>query len=127
VRWAPYHCFSAYLLILAGILFILELITPTFGGLTLAGIIALTLGSILFFFVVGRLGLKAQKRKKMLGIEELVGEEAEAISDFQGGKGKVFLHGEIWNAEGEEEIKKGDKVKVISAKGLTLKVEKLKQ
>jgi len=140
------------LLILAGILFILELITPTFGGLTLAGIIALTLGSIiltdpdspygdipmsviitmtvasaLFFFVVGRLGLKAQKRKKMLGIEELVGEEAEAISDFQGGKGKVFLHGEIWNAEGEEEIKKGDKVKVISAKGLTLKVEKLKQ
>ncbi len=140
------------LIILAGILFILELITPTFGGLTLAGIIALTLGSIiltdpdspygdipmsviitmtvasaLFFLVVGRLGLKAQKRKKMLGIEELVGEEAEAISDFKGGKGKVFLHGEIWNAESGDEIKKGDKVKVISAKGLILKVERLKE
>ncbi len=137
------------LIILAVILFVLELVTPTFGGLTLAGIISLTLGSIiltdpespygdiplsvivtmaissaLFFIVVGKLGLKAQKRKKMLGIEELVNEEAEAIMDFEGGKGKVFLHGEIWNAESEDEIKKGDKVIVISAKGLTLHVKK---
>ncbi len=137
------------LIILAIILFVLELVTPTFGGLTLAGIISLTLGSIiitdpespygdiplsvivtvaissaLFFIVVGKLGLKAQKRKKMLGIEELVNEEAEAITDFGGGRGKVFLHGEIWNAEGEDNIKRGDKVIVTSAKGLTLHVKK---
>ncbi len=137
------------LIILAVILFVLELVTPTFGGLTLAGIISLTLGSIiltdpespygdiplsvivtmalssaLFFIVVGKLGLKAQKRKKMLGTEELVNEEAEAIVDFENGKGKVFLHGEIWNAESEDEIRKGDKVTVVSAKGLTLIVKK---
>ncbi|MGC8853062.1 MAG: NfeD family protein, partial [Hydrogenobacter sp.] len=68
--------------------------------------------------------LKAQKRKKMLGTEELIGEEGEAMTDFINGKGKVFVHGEIWNAVSDEEIKKGDTVEIKKVKGLTLKVKK---
>jgi Membrane-bound serine protease (ClpP class) len=140
------------LLILAGILLLaLELITPTFGGLAIAGAIALAVGSLVlispdspygdipisviatmvlttvfFFLVAGRLGLKAQKRKKMTGYEELIEEEGTALTDFEKGKGKVFIKGEIWNAVSEDEIKKDDTVIVEQVKGLTLYVRKAK-
>ena len=140
------------LLILAGILLLaLELVTPTFGGLAIAGAIALAIGSLVlispdspygdipmsiiatmvlttvfFFLVAGRLGLKAQKRKKMTGYEELIGEEGTALTDFERGKGKVFIKGEIWNAVSEDEIKKDDTVIVEQVKGLTLYVKKAK-
>jgi membrane-bound serine protease (ClpP class) len=140
------------LLILAGILLLaLELITPTFGGLAIAGAIALAIGSLVlispdspygdipisviatmvlttvfFFLVAGRLGLKAQKKKKMTGYEELIGEEGTALTDFEKGKGKVFIKGEIWNAVSEDNIKKDDTVIVEQVKGLTLYVRKAK-
>jgi Membrane-bound serine protease (ClpP class) len=140
------------LLILAGILlFALELVTPTFGGLAIAGTIALAIGSLVlispdspygdipisviatmvlttffFFLVAGRLGLKAQKRKKMTGYEEMIGEEGVAMMDFEKGKGKVFIKGEIWNAVSEDDIKKDDTVIVERVKGLTLYVKKAK-
>ena len=140
------------LLILAGILlFALELVTPTFGGLAIAGTIALAIGSLVlispdspygdipisviatmvlttvfFFLVAGRLALKAQKRKKMTGYEELIGEEGVAMVDFEKGKGKVFIKGEIWNAVSEDDIKKDDTVIVEQVKGLTLYVKKAK-
>jgi membrane-bound serine protease (ClpP class) len=140
------------LLILAGILLLaLELVTPTFGGLAIAGAIALAIGSLVlispdspygdipisviatmvlttvfFFLVAGRLGLKAQKRKKMTGYEELLGEEGTALTDFEKGKGKVFIKGEIWNAVSEDDIKKDDTVIVEQVKGLTLYVKKAK-
>jgi membrane-bound serine protease (ClpP class) len=140
------------LLILAGILLLaLELVTPTFGGLAIAGAIALAVGSLVlispdspygdipisiiatmvlttvfFFLVAGRLGLKAQKRKKMTGYEELIGEEGIAMTNFEKGKGKVFIKGEIWNAVSEEDIKKDDPVIVEQVKGLTLYVKKAK-
>jgi len=140
------------LLILAGILLLaLELVTPTFGGLAIAGTIALAIGSLVlispdspygdipisviatmvlttffFFLVAGRLGLKAQKRKKMTGYEELIGEEGVAMMDFEKGKGKVFIKGEIWNAVSEDDIKKDDTVIVEQVKGLTLYVKKAK-
>ncbi len=125
------------------------MVTPSLGGLAIAGGIALALGSFIlispespygnipisvittmviltvaFFLFAGRLGFKAQKRKKMLGTEELIGEVGEAITDFAKGKGKVFVHGEIWNAVSEEDIKKGDAVLIEEVKGLTLKVRK---
>ena len=138
------------LIFLGVLLFVLELITPTFGALAVGGIISLALGSLflidpespygelpksiivsvvlasaLFFMVAGRLGLKAQKRKKLTGAEGMIGEEGEAITNFKRGRGKVLVHGEIWDAFSEEEIRKGDEVKVIDVKGLKLKVRKL--
>ncbi|AAC07639.1 NfeD family protein [Aquifex aeolicus] len=140
----------ALLLIVLGILFfVLELLTPTFGALALGGAISILLGSLflveegspygeipkqliisvsifsaIFFLGVGYLGLKAQKRKKLTGIEGMIGEEGEAIVDFKNGRGKVFVHGEIWDAVSEDDIKKGDTVKVVGAKGLKLIVKK---
>jgi len=141
----------ALLLIVLGILFfVLELLTPTFGALALGGTISVLLGSLflveegspygeipkqlivsvsifsaLFFLGVGYLGLKAQRRKKLTGIEGMIGEEGEALTDFKEGKGKVLVHGEIWDAISEDDIKKGDTVKVVGVKGLKLIVKRV--
>lgn len=137
------------LIVLGILLFVLELITPTFGALAVGGVVSLALGSLfliepespygeipktviatvvlasaVFFLVAGRLGLRAQKRKKLTGAEGMVGEEGEAIEDFVDGRGKVIVHGEIWNAIGNDDISKGDTVKVVGLKGLKLIVEK---
>ncbi len=138
------------LLIILGIfLFVLELITPTFGALAVGGVISLALGSLflinpespygelpksiiatvvlasaLFFLFVGKLGLKAQRRKKLTGAEGMIGEVGEALTNFKRGRGKVLVHGEIWDAFSEEEIRKGDSVTVTEVKGLKLKVRR---
>jgi len=54
----------------------------------------------------------------------MVGETGVAIRDFKAG-GKVFVHGEIWNAVSEDEIKRDDRVTVTGSKGMTLFVRKL--
>jgi len=138
------------LLILLGILLlVLELITPTFGALAVGGTISLALGSLFlvdpnspygelpktviatvvltsaaFFLVVGRFGLKAQLRKKLTGAEGMVGKIGEAMTDFKDGKGKVFVHGEIWDAFSDERIRKGDTVEVVEVIDLKLRVRK---
>lgn len=139
------------LLIILGVMFfILELLTPSFGALAVGGTLSLILGSLMlieegspygdlskklilsvslfstvFFLAVGYLGMEAQRKKKLTGAEGMIGEEGEVLTDFKEGKGKVFVHGEIWNAESKEELKKGDRIKVVGVKGLTLIVEKV--
>ncbi len=138
------------LIVLGILLFVLELITPTFGALAVGGMVSLALGSLflidtsspygdipksiiasavfataLFFLIAGRFGLKAQKKKKMTGMEGMIGEVGTVITDFKKGKGKVRVHGEIWNAVSKEDLKKGDEVKVVAVEGLRITVEKL--
>ena len=138
------------LIILGVLLFVLELVTPTFGALAVGGVVSLALGSLFlidpespygelpktvivtvvlasaaFFLLAGRLGLKAQKRKKLTGAEGMVGERGEAITDFRKGRGKVMVHGEIWNAFSDEDIKKGESVEVVEIDGLRLRVRRV--
>ena len=138
------------LIILGVLLFVLELITPTFGALAVGGVISLALGSLFlidpespygelpktvivtvvlasaaFFLIAGRFGLKAQRRKKLTGAEGMLGERGEAITDFRKGRGKVLVHGEIWNAVSDEDVRKGDTVEVVEVIGLKLRVRKV--
>ena len=40
-------------------------------------------------------------------------------------RGKVFVHGELWNAEADQEIAKGEEVQVVEVlKNLKIKVTK---
>ena len=138
------------LIILGIVLFALEIITPTFGGLALGGVIALVLGSMIlispdspygdislqviipialfsaaFFLTIAYLGAKAQFRKPITGKEGMIGETGIAKTHIDKKGGKVFIHGEIWDAYSDEEIKKGEEVEVIDVKGLKLKVKKV--
>jgi membrane-bound serine protease (ClpP class) len=55
-----------------------------------------------------------------------VGEAGEALEDLAP-EGKIFVHGEIWNARSSQSIRKGDPVRVTAAEGLMLSVEKEEQ
>ena len=80
-----------------------------------------------FLFLVGA-GIKVQRKKPTTGKEGLVGEVGIAQSDIMGSagspeEGKVFVHGELWDAHSSDEIKSGSEVIVTGVEGLKLQVK----
>lgn len=145
----PINYAGVALIILAAILFILELQITSHGLLTIGGIISFILGSIilfesdvpylrtsmsliaiaaivtgLFFLLIVGLGIRAQFKRPKTGTEGLVG--VPGIAKTQVKKtGTVLVHGELWNAESDEVIKAGTKIVVTEVKeGMLLKVKK---
>ncbi|MBI4487698.1 MAG: nodulation protein NfeD [Deltaproteobacteria bacterium] len=142
--------YTGLLLILLGIaLLVGEAFLPSFGVLGIGGAISLALGSLLLFdtqssdlavdrsivftavgtlsafiLLVGYLVFKSQKKKPTLGLEGLVGEIGDVRVKLSP-TGKIFVHGEYWNAEGEGEIAVGEKVRVVGFEGMCLKVKRL--
>jgi membrane-bound serine protease (ClpP class) len=140
--------YAGLLLILLGIvLFIIEINVPSFGMLTLGGIISVALGSLmlvktgvpymrisyfviapmvavtaLFFGLVVGLAWKAHRHQPMTGIEGLAGTVGTATTDISP-EGQVLLHGELWEANSAEKISKGDEVEVTGVEGLKLAVK----
>lgn len=138
------------LILFAIILFILEVKVTSYGILTIGGIVAMFLGSLMLFeespgfpiridwrvavavatatgiFVVFALGMAVKTRltQPTTGLEGLVGEKGEAITPIAP-SGKIRIHGEIWSATSTMDIQQGDPVKVVSAKGLELVVKKI--
>lgn len=84
-----------------------------------------TVGSILFLIVI-HLVLRARKKPVVFGREEMVGSLGEAIETFEQ-RGRIRFEGEIWNAESNETVHNGDKVRVKEINGLTLHVEPAKE
>lgn len=106
---------------LSFLLFILDVMAPTHGALTVGGIVTFIMGSIVLFsgtgvaipwgtiialtvitvaffgFVVAK-ALGAQRRRPSSGAESLVGQPAIARSELNP-TGKVLVQGELWDAE----------------------------
>ncbi len=145
----PVNYAGVLLIILAVILFLMEIYITSYGLLTLGGIISLALGSLmlfespvpylrvslsvllptlifisLFFVVAIWLAVKARLSKPISGMEGLIGEEGVAETDLLP-EGKVFIHGEIWDGVAEGSVKKGERVRVKAVRGLKLIVEKV--
>ena len=141
--------YAGFLLIaLAVILFILEIKIASHGALTIGGIISMVLGSLmlfrssadpylriswsviflmvgvsaLFFGTVVTLAVRSQLRKPATGSEGLIGEIGVAMGNFTG-KGKIFVVGELWDAECSVPLRKGDRVTVVQRKEMTLIVK----
>lgn len=88
-------------------------------------IIPVALGISLIFIFLIVLAIRAHISKIFTGKEGLVGEIGVAQTDISP-EGKVFVHGEIWDAETTGKINKGTKVKVIEVlKNLRLRVTKI--
>jgi membrane-bound serine protease (ClpP class) len=144
----PVNYAGLLLIILAIILFILEITIISHGVLTIGGVIAMIIGSLmlfesplpffrlslkvilpavilttLFFSLTIGLAVKAHRRKPQTGIEELIGLEGAAKTDVHK-EGFVFVHGEIWSAWSDEPIKAGEKVIIDKVENLKLKVHK---
>ena len=66
----------------------------------------------------------AMKRKTETGQEGLAGKIGVAKTEITNTAGRVFVHGEWWNAVSDEDIPEGSKVKIESIKNFILKVKK---
>lgn len=147
----PVNYAGVALIILSAILFILEIYVTSQGLLTIGGIIALVMGSLILFesdvpflrvswevimivaIIIGGffifllfMGVRAQFKKKVSGREGLVGEIGVAKTDIKPSGGTVLVHGEYWNAVSDVPIKKNQKVRVIRIEKMVLHVELLK-
>lgn len=85
-------------------------------------ITAVTISSLFFLFVIG-MGLKAQRAKPAIGLEAMIGEIGQSLSELNPG-GTVRMHGEIWKAISKAGlIAEGRKVVVTGFLNFTLQVE----
>ncbi len=139
---------AALLMILAAfILFALEAKFATHGILGIGGIVMLTLGALLLvdapipemrvrlltalavsipvglitIFLMG-IALKARRNKVVTGSQGMIGEVGVAQTALAP-RGKVFVHGELWDAVATANVAPGESVVVRRVDGLQLQVE----
>ncbi|GAB3342776.1 nodulation protein NfeD [Chromohalobacter beijerinckii] len=89
-------------------------------ALPLVGGVALVAAGFLLWVVTRFLGIR--QRRPQGGQEEMIGQEATVLADFQG-QGKVMVHGERWQARCASPVARGQRVRIVSNEGLTLIVE----
>lgn len=144
----PFSYAGLFLIFLGIALLIGEAFIPSFGVLGIGGVISLAIGSFLLFdtqtgdlgvdrsiiftavatlasfvFAISYLVYRSQKSKPTLGIEGMLGQIADVKAKINPA-GKVFVRGEYWNAEAEDEIDVGEKVEIVGYEGLNLKVRR---
>jgi membrane-bound serine protease (ClpP class) len=143
----PINYAGVALILLGIILFIAEINVPSFGLLTLGGIISISLGSLMlvkssvpymrisyvviiptvlitavFFALVVGMAWKAHRHRPMTGLEGLRGTIGVARTEISP-SGQILLHGELWEADSTEPIHRGEEVEVIGVDGLTLHIK----
>src|SRR5262245_7825134 len=144
----PVNYAGLALIVLAIILFIAEIKVTSYGALTIGGIIAMILGSLMLFdappplpglslwvvvpatllvaaffvFLVGA-ALKTLSQRPYSGREGLLQKVGVALTPIDQKPGKVFVVGERWNARSEDPIEQGVEVEVVQIDGMTLLVK----
>jgi membrane-bound serine protease (ClpP class) len=144
----PVNYAGVLLILLAIVLFIAEIKVTSYGVLTLGGIVSLLLGSLMliespdpalrvswfvilpmvattaaFFLFAVSFALRAQLRQPTTGQEGLIGKRAKVMTPIRQ-EGKVFVHGEYWNAQSDEPFEKGETVEIVGISELTLRVRR---
>jgi membrane-bound serine protease (ClpP class) len=143
----PVNYAGILLIVLAIIFFIMEMKIASYGLLSIAGIISLLLGSLMlfegdnpadrvswgvltptlvvvsgFFTAVAFLVFRSQVSKPVTGSAGLVG-EIGVVKKALTPRGKVFVHGELWNAVAQTSINENVQVRVVKVTDLLLEVE----
>lgn len=145
----PVNFAGLALIVLGVILFVTETFVPAYGTLSIGGLLAFVIGSIILMdtrvpgFAISRgliggissaaaliivttlwLAVRAHRRPVVSGAEELLEDRGQALQDFSAaGDGSVRIHSETWNAHSKTPIRAGEAVKVIRREGLKLVVE----
>jgi len=144
----PVNFAGLALICLAVGLFILDIYATTHGVLTVGGLVAFVIGSVMLFdkaegafrlsfsfiipgailtalffaFVIGA-GLRAQSLPVRVGKDILIGMTATALTRIDPANGKIFIEGEYWNAVSDTPIEVGKMVVVVEVSGMTLRVK----
>jgi membrane-bound serine protease (ClpP class) len=145
----PINYAGVLLILLAIVFFIMEMKITSYGLLSVAGIVSLLLGSLMlfessspelrvawsvllptiflvsgFFVAVAALVFRAHTNKPRTGTRGLMNETGVVKKDLEP-EGKVFIHGELWNARSSQPLPAGTKIRVVSVDSLVLEVESL--
>ena len=83
-------------------------------------IVSVPIGLITVFLMT--LVLRARRNKVVTGSEGMIGEIGVARTQLEP-SGKVFVHGELWNAVARTTVASGARVRVSAVDGLRLIVE----
>jgi len=143
----PVNYAGFLLIIVAIILFIMEMKITSYGLLSVAGIISLLLGSLMlfertspsmrislqvlvptmlmisgFFVAVASLVFRSQTSAPKTGAAGIVGETG-IVKKAMDPDGKVLIHGELWKAVSKQPIAEGSKVRAVNVSNLVLEVE----
>ncbi len=140
----PVNTAGILLILVAVILFILELKVTSYGMLSVAGVLSLLLGSLMlfkgagpqfqvalgvlvptvlvisgFFVALAYLVVRAHVHQAWTGEDGLIN-EVGVVKQIEGLKGKVQVHGELWQATFTEPASVADQVQVTAVDGLVL-------
>src|SRR5204863_3060171 len=144
----PVNVTGLGLIALAIFLFIFDVYATTHGVLTVGGVIAFLLGSLMLFnradplyrlslnyiipatlitaaffiFVIGK-GLRAQRLPVKVGAETLIGRTVTALTPVDSHRGRIFVEGEYWNAVSDAPIAKDEYAVIAAVQGLTVKLK----
>jgi len=150
LQMLPINYAGVALIVLGIIMLVAEIKITSYGVLSIGGVIALLLGSIMlidspadylrisfwnlilpvvlvsagFFLLALTLVVRTHRRRPTTGREGLVGEIGVAHTDLRP-SGLIELHGELWNAEADQAVKSGGRVQVVAVDGMHVKVTKL--
>lgn len=142
----PVNYAGAGLLALGLVLLCAELLTPGIAVLGAGGLLAFLLGSLLVIdsaepaWQISRAliaatttstaalmalvlwsALKARKQPASSGVEQMIGQSAIALEDFEQ-TGHVQFQGERWKAHSSRPVSTGEQMKVVKVEGLILHV-----
>ena len=142
----PLSWVGVSLLLLGATLFVLEAHFASHGVLGAGGTVALVLGALMLIdgppemrihlltalsvsipfalitmFLLS-LAIKARRNKSLMGGEGVINEIGEARTALAPA-GKVFVHGEYWDAVSSSPVELGGEVRVVAIDGMKLKVE----
>jgi membrane-bound serine protease (ClpP class) len=140
-------------LIVAGlVMFLLELKVASHGALTAGGIVSLVVGGMILFHgapdfpgvraarllilamaasaavIMASLTLliaRVVRRRSVTGSGGLIDEQGMALTDVDP-EGRVFVHGEYWNARAAARVAKGARVRVVEVHDLMVDVEEIR-
>jgi membrane-bound serine protease (ClpP class) len=144
----PVNVTGLVLIALAIMLFIFDVYATTHGVLTVGGVIAFLIGSLMLFnrsdplyrlslnyiipatlitaaffiFIIGK-GLRAQRLPVKVGPETLIGRTVTALTPVDSRSGRIFVEGEYWNAVSDAPIAKDEQAEIAAVQGLTVKLQ----
>jgi membrane-bound serine protease (ClpP class) len=134
----PVNYAGALLILLALVLFILEVKVTSYGMLTVGGVLALALGSLMlidssapylqisravitatvamftgFFLFCMVFVVRVQRSRSVSGLEAMIGELGQAVTAVNRA-GRVFVHGEYWDAVADAPVEAGQTIEVVA-------------
>jgi membrane-bound serine protease (ClpP class) len=143
----PINALGVVLILLALVLFALEVKITSHGALAAGGIVAMVIGALILVnspwpearirlstalgvtlplaaitIILLRLVVAAKRRKEVAGEAAMIDATGVAQTDLDP-LGKVLIRGEIWDAHATTKIPRGSRIRVRKIAGLTLEVE----